>query len=481
MKPETLQSIAASLASHAKIEPKKGGKKDAHSRYEIKNKNYQRVLIHNARFLFTTDKDDHISILENHSIIIEGDIIKEVLPSDKVKQQNFDIVYDAGKRGGAVITPGLINTHAHIHMYLMRSAMMLDEGESIDETIAAMARWQKFETEAALAIAAIGDITEQQKYGITTTLTHGPSFEAAEIAAQSTKQNLINAVSAVSNSRPDNTPEMAAEYLKEKNSASIPAINIHYLYKASSEVLKQMRALQEQYNALFTFHMAESEFVAKQAEKIHGMRETALLEKHGLLNERTLASHVIYVTGSEIKKLVQHKVGIAHLPTSNAIHKSGTFKFWLFDEKNGAPYVSLGTDSVVSKSRLDILTEAYQARITHLYDNTIKFGSLFKMITANGARVLHMPDRGKILPGHKADICFWKLKDRGFVPYDVNNPITLVGNLITHGGRTVRDLMINGKFIIKDRKHLLINESELLDQTQSAHMQMRGKVEKGRA
>ncbi|PIQ80248.1 MAG: hypothetical protein COV79_01430, partial [Parcubacteria group bacterium CG11_big_fil_rev_8_21_14_0_20_41_14] len=63
----------------------------------------------------------------------------------------------------------------------------------------------------------------------------------------------------------------------------------------------------------------------------------------------------------------------------------------------------------------------------------------------------------------------------------VNNPITLVGNLITHGGRTVRDLMINGKFIIKDRKHLLINESELLDQTQSAHMQMRGKVEKGRA
>ncbi|PIQ80139.1 MAG: hypothetical protein COV79_02085, partial [Parcubacteria group bacterium CG11_big_fil_rev_8_21_14_0_20_41_14] len=136
MKPETLQSIAASLASHAKIEPKKGGKKDAHSRYEIKNKNYQRVLIHNARFLFTTDKDDHISILENHSIIIEGDIIKEVLPSDKVKQQNFDIVYDAGKRGGAVITPGLINTHAHIHMYLMRSAMMLDEGESIDETIA---------------------------------------------------------------------------------------------------------------------------------------------------------------------------------------------------------------------------------------------------------------------------------------------------------------------------------------------------------
>ena len=136
----------------------------------------------------------------------------------------------------------------------------------------------------------------------------------------------------------------------------------------------------------------------------------------------------------------------------------------------------MGTDSVVSKSRLDLLTEAYQTRLAHIYQRTVKFSSLFKMMTINGARVLQMPDRGKIAPGYKADLAFWKLKDRGFIPYDENEPITLIGNMITHGGRSVRDLMINGRFVIKDRVHELINESELLTRIQKAHMHVRRRL-----
>jgi len=98
------------------------------------------------------------------------------------------------------------------------------------------------------------------------------------------------------------------------------------------------------------------------------------------------------------------------------------------------------------------------------------------MMTANGARVLNMKDRGKIIAGHKADICFWKLKDRGCIPYDKDNPVTLLGNIITHGGRYVRDLMINGKFVIKDRKHVLIDESKLLEEIQKAHISIRKRI-----
>ena len=122
------------------------------------------------------------------------------------------------------------------------------------------------------------------------------------------------------------------------------------------------------------------------------------------------------MTDSEIKKLVQNNVGIVHLPTSNVIHKSGTFPLWKFVDAARNSYIALGTDGVVSKSRLDLLSEAYQTRITHLYSRTIKFGSLFKMMTTNAARILSISDRGKILPGMKADLAFWKLKDRGFIP-----------------------------------------------------------------
>ncbi|MDZ4221810.1 MAG: amidohydrolase family protein, partial [Patescibacteria group bacterium] len=467
------RNIQQSLKAHANFEAEPG----EHGRYAINNKNYKRVLVHNAPFLFTCDENEKIAIKKNHSIIIEGDTIKDVLPADSVDPKGFDVVYDAGKRGGTVITPGLINTHSHTHMYLMRSAMMLDEGESIDETIRAMAEWQQYETEESLTIASIGDLTEQQKHGITTTLTHGPSFMAAETAGQACSHNLINAVSAISNSRPENTPETVEQLFRDqKGYHSTPAAALHYLYKANASALKKVRDITEKHGALVTFHMAESEGVVNQTIKQHGMRELAVLKKYGLLNEQSLASHVLHVTDEEIAELVAHKVGIAHLPTSNTIHKSGTFRFWIFDEYGGAPLISLGTDSVVSKNRLDLLTEAYQSRITHLYERTVKFGSLFKMMTINGARVLHMPERGRIIKGAKADIVFWKLKDRGFIPYDEANPITLLGNIITHGGRYVRDLMINGRFVIKDRKHLLVDESTLLAETQTAHMHVRGRV-----
>jgi 5-methylthioadenosine/S-adenosylhomocysteine deaminase len=471
---EKLENITNSLKSQTKLE------KDSseHSRYTIKNKNYKRVLIHNAPFLFTVDKNDHIQVLQDHSIVIENNIIKKVTPAKKIKQEGFDVIYDAGKRGGTVITPGLINAHAHSHQYLMRSSMKHDEAQTIDKAIVIWAAWQKHETDEAQTIAAIGDLTEQQKHGITTTLSHGPSFNAIEYASRATGHISVNAVSAISNSRPTNTPEMVEQHLKKTNTSSIPAVSVHYLYRATTEVLKKMRLFQEKYGALYTFHMAENEVVAKKTKKVHAMRETALLKKHGLLNNLSLASHVVHVTKKEIELLAAHGVGIVHLPTSNIIHKSGTFKFWEFEEANALPRLALGTDSVVSKSRLDILTEAYQTRISHLYERTVKFGSLFKMMTTNGARVLHMPERGKIIPGAQADICFWKLKDRGFIPYDEENPVTLLGNIITHGGRYVRDLMINGQFIIKDRKHLQIDESKLLQATQDAHMEMRKQIEK---
>jgi cytosine/adenosine deaminase-related metal-dependent hydrolase len=454
---------------------------DEHSRHRSKNFPHRKILIHNAGFIFTCDEQDRIICHKNHSIVIEDNIIKDVLPAKKLAPylKQFDLVYDAGKRGGTVITPGLINTHSHIHMYLLRSAMILDEEETVDQTIAAMAIWQKNESEDAYAFASVGDLTEQQKSGITTTLTHGPSFESADIAAKVCGHNLICAVSAVSNSKPANSPEMVKKILAEKNSYySTPAVSLHYLYKTPAETLKKIKNIVDEYGTLVTFHMAESPHVVKQTKNNHQTGETGVLKKFGLLNRHSLASHVLYVTPKEIEQIAVNGMGIAHLPTSNVIHQSGLFQFWPFAEAGAFPTIALGTDSVVSKNRLDLLTEAYQARITHLYSKTIKFGSLFKMMTANGARVLNLPDRGKILPGMKADLVCWKLRDRGFIPYDTNNPYTLLGNLITHGGRLVRDTMINGQFVIRDRRHQLVNETELLNIMQQKHTRMRRRVQK---
>lgn len=450
---------------------------DDHGRFTVKKEDYRTVLVKNIPYIFTCDETDKLVCLKNQSIAIEEGFIKKVAPLEKIGEKDFDLVYDAGKRGGTVVTPGFVNTHSHIHMYLLRSAMMLDEEESLEKTIEAMGQWQKNETEENYFYASVGDITEQQKSGITTTLTHGPSFFSAEAAAKASAHNLVNAVSAVSNSRKENSPEKVEALLQEKESFhSIPAISLHYLYKSGGEILEKIKKIRDKHGALLTFHMAESRKVVDETMLRHEMNEVAILEKYGLLDNRSIASHSIHLDDADIEKLVANRVGISHLPTSNTIHKSGTFPFWKFHEKNGFDRISLGTDSVVSKNRLDLLSEAYQTRITHLYSKTVKFGSLFKMMTVNGTRVLGMDDRGKIIPGMKADLAFWKLKDRGFIPFDKENPITLVGNLITHGGRMVRDLMINGKFTIKNRRHQLIDESKMLEILQEKHAEIRNRI-----
>ncbi|MGM5482436.1 MAG: amidohydrolase family protein [Nanobdellota archaeon] len=449
-------------------------------RYSLNNNNdkdNKNILIHNIPYFFTCDENDKIRIFTKHSIFIKEGIIKKLIPAEKADPDKYDLVYDAGKKGGVVITPALINTHAHPPMYLMRSIMTLEEGEGLEETIATMPKWERNMSSEDYAIGAIGDIVEQQRYGIATTLSHYGVFNPIEFASKATKHNVINALSAVSNTHPENSPEMIENIIKEnKRKFSTPAIALHYLHKADNETLDKVRKIIKKNNILFTFHMAESQEVADECEKKKNIREVTALKKHGLLNKNTIVSHSIYVNQKEINELIKGKVGISHLPTSNVIHKSGTFPFWKFHDNGGFPRISLGTDGVVSKCRVDVFSEAYQTRITHLYHRSVKFGSLFKMTTVNGARVLGYKDRGRIMPGYKADLAIWKLNDLSCMPFDENNPITLISNLITHGGKPVRDLMINGKFIIKNRQHQSINESVLLRLMQKSHMKLREKT-----
>ena len=413
--------------------------------------------------------------------MIEGAFIKGIFDAEKddISYKDVDLIYDASIRGGIVLTPGFVNAHAHPTMYLMRSAMLLDYGQYLDETIAKMPFLQKHIINKALIISILGDLTEQQKSGITTTLNHNAIYKEVDEVADLCHQRIVNCVSAVSNSQPEMTLEKAVEYItSDKRSLSSPGIALHYLFKVEEDSLKKIKKIQDEHNVLLTIHFAESAGVVQRTIEKFGVRETVVLKKYSLLNSLTLLSHVLHVTEEEIAELVKGKVGIVHLPTSNAIHKSGVFNYPAFARLGGADYIALGTDSVVSKNRLDLLSEAFQTRITHLPDHTVYYEELFKMMTSNGARVLNQPHLGRIAPGFKADIAFWKLKDRGFLPFDENDPKTLVGNIISHGGRNIRDLMIDGRFVISNRMHNFVDESKLLVEIQKQHMEVRRKVEK---
>jgi len=355
--------------------------------------------------------------------------------------------------------------------------MTLDKGNIVDQ-VNKMAQVENKMNDNDFFLGALGDFTEEQKNGITTTLSHYAVFEPVEEAAKLTKQQVINALSAVSNSHPENSPEMVEKYLKNKKQYySRPAIAVHYLHKASEVQLQKIKKLVKKYNVILTMHAAETEQWVQENVKKFGKRTVAALVELGLAGPNVILSHCVHLSDEEIKLVKKYKIGVVHLPTSNKLHLSGEFKYPLFVKYKADQQIALGTDSVISKNSLDLLSEALQARIMHQGTERVLYEDLFKMMTSQAADILNLGKVGKIAPGYQADLAFWKLRDRGFIPYNKQKPVSLVGNMITHGGRNIRDLMIKGEFVISNRMHNLVAESELMDELQKAHTQLRKRIE----
>lgn len=440
----------------------------------------KRILVHGAAFVITVDGAGKLQVLANRSIYIVDGKIKEVFPMNKksIPINKIDLLYDASKRSGIVITPGFINAHAHPPMYMLRSSMTLDKGNIVDQ-VKKMAILEQKMNDNDFFLGAVGDFTEEQKYGITTTLSHYAKFEPIDEAARITKQRVINAISVASNSHPKNTPAMAAKILNSKKKYySTPALAMHYLHRATPDKVKQIKAILKKHKVLITMHSAETEEWVDMCVKKFGKRPIEVLVDMGLAGPNLILSHCVHVTDKEVKLIKKYKIGIVHLPTSNKIHRSGEFKYKLFVKYKADKQIALGTDSVISKNSLDLLSEALQARIMHQGSHRVLYEDLFKMMTSQAADILQLPNLGRIAPGYQADLSFWKLRDRGFIPYNEKKPLSLVGNMITHGGRNIRDLMINGEFIISNRVHSLIDESQLLSELQDAHMKLRKRFDK---
>lgn len=452
-------------------------------RYNGASRTPRSIVIKDGSYIISANASDDVEVLVGKSILIEDGIIKAIVNAGEEQAWlgQVDLVYDAGIRGGIVITPGLINAHSHPPMYLLRSTTLLRNDHATTEESLEIARAieQAMESDDQ-AIAALGDFTEQQKMGTTTVLSHYHTPHATRSAARHAHLRLVDAISVASKTDPSANVERARTTITLQDDLIIPGLTVHTLAQVSLSELQEVKRLLEAYpEVVLTIHCGETEQEVAAATKRHGKRPVAVLAETGLLTQRLILSHAVHFTDAEIKQLIEHNVGIVHLPTSNRIHRSGQFKYATFFQYHGHHRIALGTDSVISKSKLDIVSEALQSKIMHQDTaQPVRYDTLFKMMTSNGARVLNQEQSiGKILPGYKADIAFWKLKNRDFIPYDTFHPETLIGNFITHGGTNPRDLMVDGQFVISNRLHNLVDESQLLADLQHHHMNLQKRIQ----
>ena len=220
--------------------------------------------------------------------------------------------------------------------------------------------------------------------------------------------------------------------------------------QCSDEFICGCRDLATEHGLAVQTHLAESAVQRAAALRRYGMTLTAHLVRLGLLGPRFSGAHAIWIDDTEIELIARHGGALAHNPGSNLRLGNG-----IADMRRAIAAgvtVGVGTDGSSSSDNQNMF-EAMRlsAYVSRVFDRPpedwIGSAEALRLATEGGAAVLGMGDLiGRIAPGYKADLVFLDLDHVNLVP--LNNAVNQLVN--TEDGAAVRDVMIGGRFVLRD-------------------------------
>jgi len=164
--------------------------------------------------------------------------------------------------------------------------------------------------------------------------------------------------------------------------------------------------------------------------------------------------------------LAERHVKIAHCPESNMKLGSGVAAIGRMLEKGVT--VGLGTDGCASNNNLDLFAEmdtaAKLAKVASLDPTLLDARTVLSMATVGGARAIGLEEKiGTIQAGKKADIIIVDVNTPHMTP--MYNPYSQLVYSATGGD--VRDVIINGKIVYRERRFTTLDSEEVMNQVKS--------------
>jgi len=229
----------------------------------------------------------------------------------------------------------------------------------------------------------------------------------------------------------------------------------------SDELFYESARLANEYNTGITNHVAEVREDLEYYKKAYGTGVSGFLEKFNMLGERRVYAHCVWLNEDDMRKFAATGTTVAHCPSSNLKLGSGIAP--VSDMLRLGVNVSLGCDGGPSNDSYDMIREMKIAALLQkgrLCDPTaISAWDVLEMATINGARAIGKRRLlGSLEPGKKADIVVVSLDRPSVTP--LSNPLSLL--IYSASGEDVRDVMIDGKFVVRNKKVLTMDEEDVL-------------------
>ncbi|MFK4105114.1 amidohydrolase family protein [Streptomyces sp. NPDC019531] len=357
-----------------------------------------------------------------------------------------------------ILAPGLVNTHAHSPMTLLRGL-----GGDLplmawlqDAIWPAEARMRPQDAHAGMVLGCV----EMLRYGVTTSAEMYAHAEQVVDAALLAGSRVLVAPAYFDLPGGDWRADLAAigKWIDADGLRFGPGERVELCYGPHSAYTLPPEALQAtaeeaaQRGALVHIHVAETlaEDVAQRER--HGS-VPQLLCTSGLLDGRLLAAHAVHLSDDDIRLFAESGTGVAHCPGSNAKLASGTASLHALRAASVA--VGLGTDGPASNDDLDLWEEARLAmmfcRLTTGDPLALTAADAFLMATSGGAAALGRTDIGALRPGNWADLIHVSVDGPHFATgLDVEDGHLLANLMWAAGSRAVTDVWVAGEPVVEN-------------------------------
>ena len=421
------------------------------------------LLLTNATIL---TMDEAFTVHEAGSVAIAGDTIVAVGPDAQGYQAAETI-----DCGGSIVMPGMINAHTHVPMALLRG---LADDLRLDVWLMGymLPVEREFVRPEFVDLGTRLGCAEMIRSGITCFADMYYFEETVAAATADVGMRALCGQTVLRFPAPDATSyedslALAREFIQRwrGHPLIVPAPAPHAPYTCTPEILRSCAELAEEFDVPLHTHLAETAQEVEDSRRLYGMPVVPWVKKQGLFGAKVLAAHCVHVDDGEMRALKGAGAGVAHNPTSNLKLSAGIAPVSRMRELGLD--IGIGTDGPASNNDLDMFEEvrlaALLAKGTTGDPTALPAREALAMATRIGARALHMDHlTGSLEPGKRADLVIVDLAAVHNVPAFHRDPNAVYARIVYAAKSTdVVDVMCNGKWLMRDRVLLTVDETEL--------------------
>lgn len=424
-------------------------------------------------------------LIENGAVAIDGTVISRVGETDELRAAYPQAEYIDAK--GGLIMPAFINVHEHIYSAFGRGLSINGyDPKGFLDILDGM--WWTIDRNLTLHdtyLSAMATYIDCIKNGVTTIFDHHASFGSIEGSLfeieKAAKETGVRSCLCYEISDRDGMDKAKASVmenaefirhaLKDESGMIAGMMGMHAQFTISDETF-ELAAANKPDEVGYHIHVAEGIEDLHHCLKHYGKRIVDRLMDHGVLGEKTLLGHCIYINSHEMDLIRETGTMVVHNPESNMGNACGCPP--TMELVHRGILTGLGTDGY-THDMMESYKVANVLHKHHLCDPNAAWAEVPQMLFENNAKIAgryFKPELGVLKEGAAGDVII--------VNYNPLTPMN-AGNVNGHllfgvTGHDVVTTVANGKVLMKDRRLTQIDEAKVMADCRQAAKELADRI-----